>query len=99
MSRRRSNDPAIPISIAIPRSLFTRLNELLSWKQSRSKWICDAIVKKLDRKLPNIDEYRLTTLLFSAKHHKDCPKWLHKELDHYLESTVKLQVEETEEGQ
>ena len=48
MSRRRSNDPAIPISIAIPRSLHTRLNELLAWKQSRSRWVCDAIQAKLD---------------------------------------------------
>lgn len=48
MSRRRSTDPAIPVSIAIPRSLFTRLNELLSWRSSRSKWVCDAIRAKLD---------------------------------------------------
>ena len=48
MSRRRSSDPAIPVSIAIPRSLFTRLNELLSWRSSRSKWVCDAIRSKLD---------------------------------------------------
>ena len=48
MSRRRSTDPAIPVSISIPRSLFTRLNELLSWRSSRSKWVCDAIKAKLD---------------------------------------------------
>ena len=48
MSRRRSPDPAIPVSIAIPRSLFTRLNELLSWQSSRSKWVCGAIKAKLD---------------------------------------------------
>ena len=48
MSRRRSSDPAMPVSIAIPRSLFTRLNELLSWRSSRSKWVCDAIRAKLD---------------------------------------------------
>ncbi len=48
MSRRRSTDPAIPVSISIPRSLFTRLNELLSWRSSRSKWVCDAIQAKLD---------------------------------------------------
>ena len=48
MSRRRSSDPALPVSIAIPRSLFTRLNELLSWQSSRSKWVCSAIKAKLD---------------------------------------------------
>lgn len=48
MSRRRSSDPAIPVSIAIPRSLHTRLSELMSYKQSRSRWVCDAIKAKLD---------------------------------------------------
>ena len=47
MSRRRSTDPAIPVSIAIPRSLHTRLSELMSYKQSRSRWVCDAITAKL----------------------------------------------------
>ena len=48
MSRRRSTDPAIPVSIAIPRSLHTRMNELLAYKQSRSRWVCDAIQAKLE---------------------------------------------------
>jgi len=48
MSRRRSTDPAIPVSIAIPRSLHTRLNELLAYKQSRSRWVCEAITAKVD---------------------------------------------------
>ena len=48
MSRRRSTNPAIPVSIAVPRALHTRLNELLSYKQSRSRWVCDAIQAKLD---------------------------------------------------
>ena len=46
MSRRRSADPAIPVSISVPRSLHTRLNELLSYKQSRSAWICGAMLAK-----------------------------------------------------
>ena len=46
MSRRRSSDPAIPVSISVPRSLHTRLNELLSYKQSRSAWICGAMLAK-----------------------------------------------------
>ena len=48
MSRLRSSDPAIPVSIAIPRSLHTRLNELLAYKQSRSRWVCEAIIAKVD---------------------------------------------------
>ena len=48
MSRRRSADKAIPISIALPGSLAVRLDQVLSYKQSRSEYIADAIKKKLD---------------------------------------------------
>ena len=48
MSRRRSPDKAIPISIALPTSLAVRLDQVLSYKQSRSEYIADAIKKKLD---------------------------------------------------
>ena len=49
MSRRRSADKAIPISIALPTSLAVRLDQVLSYKQSRSEFIADAIKKKLDQ--------------------------------------------------
>ena len=57
MSRRRSTDPAIPVSVAMPRSLHTRLNEILSYKSSRSAWIVDAIKLKLNEQdaLASID--------------------------------------------
>jgi metal-responsive CopG/Arc/MetJ family transcriptional regulator len=48
MSRRRSADKAIPISIALPQSIVARLDQVLSYKQSRSEFIADAIKKKLD---------------------------------------------------
>ena len=48
MSRRRSSDKTIPISIALPSSLALRLDQVLSYKQSRSAFIADAIKKKLD---------------------------------------------------
>ncbi len=50
MSRRRSADKAIAISIALPTSLAVRLDQVLSYKQSRSEFIADAIKKKLDDK-------------------------------------------------
>lgn len=87
------------ISVNLPSHLVEKLNHDLSWSQSRSKWIETAIKNKLKRKLPDIDEYRLTTLVFTAKEHKDCPRWLKRELSYYLESTVKKQVEEIEEEQ
>lgn len=48
MSRRRSADKHIPISIALPQSIVARLDQVLSYKQSRSEFIADAIKKKLD---------------------------------------------------
>ena len=71
MSRRRSNDPAIPVSIAIPRSLHTRMNELLGYKQSRSRWVCQAIEAKLDahddahQVISSLSSHRLAALLFN----------------------------------
>ena len=99
MSRPRSTDPSVALSIAVPQSLKTRLDQELSYTQSRSKYVCKAIENKLNRKLPDIDEYRLQTLVWTAKHHKDCPKWLKRELSYYLESIVKKQVEGTVEEQ
>ena len=44
--RPRSADPGVPITISIPNSLKTRLDQELSWKQSRSKWVTKAIEAK-----------------------------------------------------
>ena len=71
MSRRRSLDPHHPITIALPRSLKTRLDELLSYKQSRSRWVCDAIRAKLDahddehQVISSLSTNRLLGLLFN----------------------------------
>jgi len=47
MSRPRSTDPSVALSIAVPQSLKTRLDQELSYKQSRSRWVCHAIKEKL----------------------------------------------------
>jgi len=49
MSRPRSTDPSVALSIAVPQSLKTRLDQELSYKQSRSKWVCHAIKEKLEQ--------------------------------------------------
>jgi len=87
------------ISVNLPSHLVEKLNHDLSWNQSRSLWIEKAIKNNLSRKLPDIDEYNFNVLIHSAKHHKECPKWLKRELSHYLDSTVKKQFEEIEEQQ
>ena len=73
MSRRRRLDPHHPITIALPRSLKTRLDELLSYKQSRSRWVCDAIKAKLDAHddesqiISNISSLRLCAILLNRQ--------------------------------
>ena len=49
MSRPRSSDPAKPLTFSMPTSLHTRLNNHISFEMSRSAWIANAIVAKLDR--------------------------------------------------
>jgi len=79
MSRPRSTDPSVPLSIAVPQSLKTRLDQELSYKQSRSRWICHAIIEKLNQEFDytsiptnqllgmlharNIIDYEMFTLL------------------------------------
>lgn len=48
MSRRRSADKSIPISIALPRSVVARLDQVLAYKDSRSAYIARAITDRLD---------------------------------------------------
>ena len=48
MSRRRSADKAIPISIALPRSIVARLDQVLAYKDSRSAYVARALKKQLD---------------------------------------------------
>jgi len=49
MSRPRSSDPSVALSIAVPQSLKTRLDQELAYTASRSKWVCTAIKEKLSQ--------------------------------------------------
>ena len=48
MSRRRSADKHIPISIALPRSVVARLDQVLAYKDSRSAYIAAAITDRMN---------------------------------------------------
>ena len=48
MSRKRSTDKAIPISIALAGSLVRRLDQELNYTSSRSKYVARAIQNRLD---------------------------------------------------
>ena len=49
MSRPRSTDKSIPISVALPSSLVRRLDQELSYQSSRSKYVAKAIKNHLDQ--------------------------------------------------
>lgn len=48
MSRRRTGDRYVPITISLKPSMIDALEATLGPKQSRSQWIADAIDKKMD---------------------------------------------------
>jgi metal-responsive CopG/Arc/MetJ family transcriptional regulator len=48
MSRKRSIDKSIPISVALPSSLVKRLDQELSYQASRSQYVAKAIENRLN---------------------------------------------------
>ena len=48
MSRKRSIDKSIPISVALPSSLVRRLDQELDYTSSRSKYVAKAIQNRLN---------------------------------------------------
>jgi len=49
MSRRRSANPTTAISVTLPRRLVEELDKVLSYSQSRSKWIAQACEDKMQK--------------------------------------------------
>jgi len=49
MSRRRSANPTMAISVTLPRRLIEELDQVLSYSQSRSKWIAQACENKMKK--------------------------------------------------
>lgn len=48
MGRRRVKEKHIPMSLSVPYRLIQRVESVLGYKQSRSKWVQGAIKAKLD---------------------------------------------------
>lgn len=73
MSRPRSTDKHQPLTISMPGSLMKRLDQELSYKQSRSKWVQQAIKAKLDahndkeQVVANLSDLVLIQMLFARK--------------------------------
>ena len=67
MSRRRSADPTKAISITLPSSLLLKLDDKLSYHDSRSDWIAGAIRMRLNDSsaLGEVNDVRLKVMLHS----------------------------------
>jgi len=90
MSRPRSTDPSVALSIAVPQSLKTRLDQELSYKQSRSKWVCHAIKEKLEQEF----DYDSLSTRFLIRELQ-----LRKIISTELLTSLMMRVEEIEELQ
>lgn len=69
---RRSSNPTRKFSISIPESTFNLLDKTLSYSQSRSAFIADAIKMKLDGyQGENVGEASTRTLMIHLKNKPD----------------------------
>jgi len=85
------------ISVNLPSHVIDRVNDAISWQQSRSIWIEDAILNRLDSKTPDIEEIPLLTLLWEAKNREDCDSNVRFVIQQYLDLTATNQSAETAE--
>ncbi len=83
------------ISVNLPSHVIDRINDAISWKQSRSIWIEEAILNRLDSIKPDIEEIPLLTLLWEAKNREACDSNVKFVIQTYLDSIAEKQSVET----
>ena len=82
MSRKRSIDKSIPISVALPGSLVKRLDQELDYTSSRSKYVGKAIQNRLDEMQSSaVSEASTRQLIAALRARPDISKQLFTILD------------------
>ena len=82
MSRKRSIDKSIPISVALPGSLVKRLDQELSYQASRSKYVAKAIENRLNElESSSVSEASTRQLIAALRARPDISKQLFTILD------------------
>jgi len=81
--RRRSQNKTIAISITLDRSIIDELDEILSAKQSRSKFIQRCIESKLNGS-NSVEEASTRQLMAALRMRQDCDPFLHKLISQIL---------------
>lgn len=85
------------ISVNLSSHVIDRINDQLSWKASRSVWIENAIINRLDSKKPYLEELRLDTLLFEAIQREELDSNVKFVIKTWLDTTSMKQSVETVE--
>ena len=82
MSRKRSIDKSIPISVALPSSLVRRLDQELDYTSSRSKYVAKAIENRLNEMQSSaVSEASTRQLMAALRARPDISKQLFTILD------------------
>lgn len=87
MSRRRSLNPTKAISVTIPENLLHELDDQLSYSQSRSKFIANAVeekLKKYDSPSPLVSDSSVRQLMAALVAREETDGVLKKLLLHIL---------------
>ena len=91
MSRRRATNPTKAISITLKQSTLDELDELLTYKQSRSKYIQGALELRLSHEC-YVTDASTRRLMAALRMREDCDPFLHKLLSQLLGiEPIKLQ--------
>ncbi len=83
MSRRRATNPSKAISITLKQSTLDELDELLTYKQSRSKYIQNSLDLRLDGS-KYIADASTKQLMAALRVRDDCDEFLHKLISQVL---------------
>lgn len=84
MSRRRATNPTKAISITLKQSTLDELDELLTYKQSRSKFVQDSLDLRLNGS-HYVADAKTRQLMAALRMREDCDKFLHKLLSQLLD--------------
>lgn len=83
MSRRRATNPTKAISITLKQSTLDELDELLTYKQSRSLYVQTSLELRLSGS-KYIEDAKTKRLMAALRIREDCDPFLHKLLSQLL---------------
>ena len=83
MGRRRASNPKMAIGVTLKRSTIDQLDELLTYKQSRSRFIQDSLDLRLEG-AKYISDASTNQLMAALRVRDDCDEFLHKLLSQVL---------------